>query len=95
MRDKFWYWLLAKQLEGSILPFWMLTIKAILYPLEFFYWKMSKAQGYRLETDTWKIEGIHFSGSSLRALANAQGEIYQITRSGNCVILKQLKEETK
>ena len=89
MRDRVWKFVTRKQPEGMLLPWWLLTVRAILYPLDFFYWKLSRTRGYQLETDIWHIEGVKYSGAALRALANAQGEIYKITRTGDVVTLER------
>jgi hypothetical protein len=73
-----------------LLTRWLLTARAILYPLDFFYWRMSLNRGYQIETDTWKIYGVRYSGSSLRWLAKAQGETYRVTRNGETVTLERV-----
>ena len=90
MRDKLWKALCAKQPVGMILPIWLLAIHAILYPIATAFWMMSKARGYQPDTDTWLIEGVRYSGEALRTMAHAQGEVYRITRTGECVTLKRL-----
>jgi len=92
MRDRIWNLLIAKQTEGALLPRWLLVIRAILYPLEFFYWRMSKTRGYQFESDTWIIDGVRYSGAAMRTLAEAQGETYRITRTGECVTLEYLEK---
>jgi hypothetical protein len=67
------------------MPWWALTVRAILYPLDFFYWRMSRATGYQFETDTWIIEGVTWSASALRFLAHADGDIIRVTRIGQSV----------
>lgn len=90
MRNKLWKWATAKYPEGMILPQWLLTIRAILYPLDFFYWKMSESRGYQWQSDTWIIDGVRYTGDALRALAESQGETYRITRTGDCVTLERV-----
>lgn len=90
MRDKLWNLAKANQPECMLLPRWLLVIRAILYPLDFFYWHMGKTRGYQLESDTWNIYGVCYTGEALRALADAQGEAYRITRTGECVTLERL-----
>ena len=90
MRDLLWSFASKNHPEGMILTKPLLALRAILYPLDFFYWKMSKAHGYQWESDTWNIEGVRYTGAALRALAKAQGETYQITRVGECVTLERV-----
>ena len=90
MRDKLWKLATAKHPECMILPRWLLVIRAILYPMEFFYWQMGKTRGCQWESDTWNIYGVRYTGAALRALAEAQGETYRITRKGECVTLERL-----
>lgn len=90
MRGTLWNWLRAKHPEGMLLTRWLLTARAILYPLDFIYWRMSMSRGYQLETDTWKIYGVRYSASSLRWLAEAQGETFLVTRNGDTVTLERV-----
>lgn len=90
MRDQLWKLATAKHPEGMILPRWLMVVRAILYPLDTFYWQMSKTRGYQWESDTWNIKGVRYTGEALRALAEAQGEVYRITRTGECVTLERV-----
>lgn len=90
MRNKLWELATAKHPKCEILPCWLLLIRAVLYPLDFFYWRMSKTRGYQLESDTWNINGVRYTGAALRALAESQGETYRITRTGDCVTLERV-----
>ena len=90
MRDSLWKLAVSRHPEGMILPRWLLAIRAVLYPLDSFYWLMSKSRGYQWESDTWIVEGVRYTGAALRALANAQGETYRITRTGECVTIERL-----
>lgn len=90
MRHKIWNFIRSNVPEGEILPWWALTMRAILYPLESFYWHMSQHAGYQWESDTWLIEGVTYSGESLRWLAKAQGETYRVTRRGETVMLERV-----
>jgi len=91
VRNRIWNWIRAGIPEGAILPLWALSVRAALFPLDFFYWRMGKARGYQWGTDTWLIEGVTYSGTALRYLAAAQGEIYRITRTGKVVTLERVE----
>lgn len=91
MRNTIWTWFRQKLPEGMILPWWALMVRAVLFPLDFFYWRMSKARGYQWQSDTWIIEGVTYSGEALRRLAKAQGEIYRVTRLGETVVLERVR----
>lgn len=90
MREKIWLFAVNKVPEGEILPWWALIIRAALYPLDFFYWQMSKSRGYQPYRDTWIIHGVKFSGRALLSLADAQGATYRISRSGETVTLERV-----
>jgi hypothetical protein len=90
MRDMIWHVVRSKVPEGMILPWWALVVRAVLYPLEFFYWRMSQTTGYQWQSDTWLIGGVTYSGEALRRLANAQGETYRVTRVGETVTLERV-----
>ena len=90
MRDKVWNVVRSNVPEGRILPWWALTVRAALYPLEFFYWRMSQRTGYQWQNDTWLINGVTYSGEALRLIAKAQGETYRVTRTGDTVTLERV-----
>lgn len=90
MRDLLWNLASKHHPKGTILTKPLLFLRATLYPLEFFYWKMSKAHGYQWKSDTWNIAGVHYTGEALRALASAQGETYRITRVGECITFERV-----
>lgn len=92
LRARLWRLATSRQTEGAMLPPWLLLVRAILYPCDFFYWWMNSTRGYQVGTDTWIIEGVRYSGRALKELANAQGETYRITRSGECVTLTRVKD---
>lgn len=90
MREAIWNWVRSGIPEGTILPWWALTVRAVLYPLDFLYWRMSKNRGYQYERDCWLIDGVTYSGEALRWLAKAQGETYRVTRTGETVTLERV-----
>ncbi len=91
MRDKIWMSVRSKLPEGSLLPWWAITMRAILFPLDFFFWRMSQTRGYQCESDTWRIEGVTYSAVAMRWLAKAQGETYRVTRTGETVTLERVQ----
>jgi hypothetical protein len=93
MREMIWNAVRSKLTEGMILPWWALTVRAVLYPLEFFYWRMSQQTGYQCLNDTWLINGVTYSNEALRWMAQAQGETYRVTRTGNTVTLERVHNE--
>lgn len=90
MRDMIWNAVRSKVPEGMILPWWALTVRAALYPLDFLFWRMSLTRGYQWKNDTWLIEGVTYSGVALRLLAKAQGETYRVARTGETVTLERV-----
>jgi hypothetical protein len=88
-----WNLVRRKVPEGMILPWWALTVRAALYPLEFFYWSMSQQAGYQWQNDTWLINGVTYSGEAMRWLAKAQGETYRVSRTGETVTLERVHND--
>lgn len=93
MRNMIWTAVRSKVPEGMILPWWALAVRAALYPLDFLFWRMSQTRGYQWQNDTWLIEGVAYSGTALRWLAKAQGEMYRVTRNGETVTLERVHNE--
>jgi len=90
MRELIWELAIKRHNEATVLSKPLLILRAILYPLDFFYWKMSDRRGYQWESDTWIIGGIKYTGATLRALSEAKGEVYKITAKNGCVNLERL-----
>ena len=88
MREIIWEKICSKMTEGCVLPWWALVVRAILYPIDFVYWQMSRTRGYQVLTDTFLIDGVKFSARTLRRLANAKGEAFRFTRAGDMVIIE-------
>tara|TARA_R110000782_G_scaffold187844_1_gene277972 strand:+ start:464 stop:745 length:282 start_codon:yes stop_codon:yes gene_type:complete len=74
--------------QGQVLSRWLLVVRAVLFPLDTFYWRMSKTRGYDWQTDSWNIEGVRLSGASLRMLSKAAGGFYQIDRDGDLILIE-------
>lgn len=90
MRNKIWKYAIKNYPEGVILTRWLMVVRAILFPLDTFCWRYGSRHGYNPRYDEWRINGIRYTGAALRALAEAQGEIYRITRTGECVTLERV-----
>ena len=91
MRSLIWEMVRSHVPEGSLLPIWARIVRAILFPLDYIFWKLSKTRGYQWETDTWLIDGIEYSGLFFHYLAEADGEIYRVTRVGETVKFERIK----
>ena len=90
MRNRLWMWATKRLPEGCLLPWWAVVIRAILYPLDFFYWKMSGSRGYQPQTDTWIIEGVRFSRRGLAYLLRADDWVFRVKRRGNHLELTRI-----
>lgn len=92
MRKRFFYWLLdaAKHPEGTIFPRWIKAVSALLFPLDTLFWRIRKNIGYQWENDIWIINGVHYTGQAMRALAEAKGGIYRIKRNGESVTVQSV-----
>ena len=85
MRDAIWRWLRAEYPVGCILPWWLICVRALLYPVDFAYWKLGRSRGYQIESDTWLIGGVHYSSAAMRHLSQAHGQLYRVTRVGDVI----------
>lgn len=93
IRLEIWDWILktAKHPENQILSFWLRMIYAVLFPLQFFYWKMSEKHGYEARTDTWRIHGQRYTGELFRHFAVGGNEWFKITgREGGLVKIERI-----
>lgn len=91
IRHAMWRAARSRIAEGSLLPTWLLAVRALLFPLDFFYWRMSKTRGYQLDRDVWLIEGVEYSGVCMRYFAEADGEVFRVVRTGPTVTLERVK----
>ena len=87
-RERIWRFARRKHPEGQILTPWLIAVRWVLFPLDTFYWKMSRTRGYNWDRDEWIINGVHYSGAAMRQLANSHGEVYRIERVGSTVSLR-------
>lgn len=90
MREKLWKLATRKQPDNTLLPGWLLAVRAILYPKDFIFWQATKARGYSWPENSWRINGAKFSARVLRQLADARGEYYRVGRDGEWVTLEQV-----
>ncbi len=95
MRKAIWPLLRSRIPEGQILPTWAIALRAVLFPLEFFHWYMTRARGYQFESDTWLIHGVRYSDRALHRLSKSNGEIYRINRTGDVVTLEVVEANSK
>lgn len=92
IRYRGWNLLRKNVPEGSLLPGWLICIRAVLFPIDFIYYKINTSIGYQFQHDIWIIEGIKYSGEAMRALALSAGEVYRITNINGVVCLETLNE---
>lgn len=90
MRKRLWYYLRRNVMIGTILPTWLLCVRAVLFPLDTFYWKMSEAMGYDPVHDVWRIEGVTYNAEVLSDLARSQGDTFRVTRVNNTIVLRKI-----
>lgn len=80
LREKIW----SKVLDyvdtpiGMRLPTWVLAVRAILYPLDFFYWKLDRLRGYQADKDSLIVEGLEYPVEIFRELRRSRGGVYEI-----------------
>lgn len=91
MRYLIWYWFRSRLDEGSRLPPWAMVVRAILFPLDTWFWSRGLKVGYQWERDVWVIEGIEFSARALHRLAVGRGEVYRVTRVGKTVVFERVE----
>ena len=91
-RTAIWRWARQGIPEGQILPVWLRRVRAVLFPLQAFYWRMSGHTGYRFEDDTWLIHGIRFSSESLLQLSTQNGTLLRVVnRDGELVTIERVQ----
>ena len=88
MRNAIWEFARRNHPEGQILTPWLMAVRCMLFPLDMFYWKMSRTRGYNWDSDTWVINGVHYSGAAMRQLANPRGETYRIEGVGATITMR-------
>lgn len=91
MRKKLFYAMVRPHVpEGCMLPTWALALRWLLFPLDTTYWVLGRSRGYQYDRDIWLIDGVRYAGAALHMLANAQGETYRISRTGDVVTLERV-----
>lgn len=90
MRDTIWQWLRAGYPAGRMLPWWMVCVRALLYPVDFAYWRLGRDRGYQIESDMWLIGGVRYSSAALHELSLSHGRCYRVTRVGDVVEFEEV-----
>lgn len=90
MRNWIWRTVSKAHPEGQALTLPLIVLRAMLYPLDFSYWRMSENRGYCWRSNTWNIHGVRYTDGALKALAESQGQTFRVTRAGECVTLERV-----
>jgi len=64
IRQRFYEWVgfdVFKLKLGQMLPWYMIALRYVLFPVDTLYWRLSQTRGYQLRSNSWLIEGCHFS----------------------------------
>lgn len=76
MRDAIWEKVRSAIPQGQILPLWALAVHAVLYPINFFYWRVSATRGYQWQSDSWRIHGARFDDKDFYRLAKLRSPVH-------------------
>ena len=90
MRNLIWTFLVRNRQPGVVMPKWLLLIRALLSPLDFFYWYMNRNNGYQWETDIWLINGIKYSNQALKRIADSKGKTFTIYNQNDVLLFKEI-----
>jgi hypothetical protein len=85
MRESIWEWLCRNIEPGTLLPWWAIAARAVIFPLDTLFWQMSKTRGYQFRENVWLIGGVKYSDQMFRALSRANGELFRAERTGDVV----------
>lgn len=80
-RKRFWNFLrkdVMKIAQGQILPWYGISAFAVLFPLRFLYWRVTRDEGYMVEINAWKIHGQLFSDELFEHLAVGDGRKFRM-----------------
>jgi hypothetical protein len=80
--------------EGCFLPWWMLLVYTLLFPLSALKWFLFRPSGFDYLHLTWKIHGIEVSDSFFSSLAVADGELYRFTTVNGVVTIERMPPTT-
>jgi len=76
---------------GKMKPTWLVFIRAVLFPLDYFYYTIGKNKGYDIYTDPWKIHGITYSDELLRDVSMLYNGVFRVVKRENgCVTIERL-----
>lgn len=91
IRARFWRWLRRGVPSGELLPSRLIIARALLFPLDFLFWKLSRSRGYQIETDTWLIYGVRYSAELFRTIATPSAKMWRIVaRDGDVVTVEEV-----
>ena len=76
--------------EGCIVPWWLLLVYTMLFPLGGLKVFLDRACGFDYLRLVWKIHGIEFSDLLFVRLATANGELYRFTTVNGVVTIERI-----
>lgn len=95
MRQKIWKYLIKKYHKniGDVLPRWLIIIRIILFPINFFYYYYNKHNLYDVYRDIWNINGFKFSNEFFVDIYKMTADVphvFELTKENNNVIFKKI-----
>lgn len=79
--------------EGCVLPGWLICVFVLVFPLQGLAGLLDRALGFDLFRCSWTIYGVHYSRAFFHMLAQANGEVYRISRRDDVLHVERLSEE--
>ena len=93
MKDKLFLWAIRNTSPSAVLPWWATALRAVLYPIDSLYWRLSKTRGYQINCDAWLIFGVYFRSRDLKRLTESKGELFRITSFGDTIVFERVRTE--
>jgi len=75
-----------------VLPWWLVAIRAMLFPIDTLYWRLSQSRGYQPYSDTWLIDGVRLSSNAIAQLPKHVGRCFLVTREGDTLKFVWMRE---
>lgn len=92
VRHELWGWIRASRPACEIIPWWLLLIRFLLFPIDTLYWRLSSSRGYQPDTDTWLIDGVRWSSYAIARLPQDVGRVFLVTRNGDDLTFVRIPE---
>lgn len=73
------------------MPAWAVALRFVLMPLDSLACYFSSKRGYQVETDTWLIGGVKYTGRFFYDIANSPDVAFRFEKQGDALMVTRIE----